>query len=123
MYIFLLIIIIISFTVRLFEMYMNVYIKSIHNNIFYSILVQCDNISIPEHGNVSIQTNGTVSVAKVTCDTGFTLSEGVHHTIACSSSGSWDIQQPTCGRYKCEKNSFVKLFNSIFTKTDIAILS
>ncbi|XP_053400538.1 CUB and sushi domain-containing protein 3-like [Mercenaria mercenaria] len=56
--------------------------------------VSCDALISPASGNVSVTSNGTVSVAEYTCNSGYTLS-GVA-TRTCQEDGSWDGQAAQC---------------------------
>jgi len=47
-------------------------------------------------GNISMTTDGSSTVAMVTCEEGFTrIGTG---NLTCRSDGTWDVQLPTCGK-------------------------
>ncbi|XP_045206696.2 CUB and sushi domain-containing protein 1-like [Mercenaria mercenaria] len=55
----------------------------------------CDALSNPTGGTVSLTTSGTVTVADITCQTGYTINGA--STLTCRTDGTWDISVPTCG--------------------------
>jgi len=57
--------------------------------------VSCDTLDVVVGGNISMTTDGSSTVAMVTCEEGFTRS-GTGN-LTCRSDGTWDVQLPTCG--------------------------
>ncbi|KAL4230224.1 Sushi [Mactra antiquata] len=56
--------------------------------------VSCDTIMSPDNGNISYDSNGTQTIATITCNTGYTLYG--KHVIYCLQDGSWSDVTPTC---------------------------
>ena len=60
-----------------------------------AVLVECQPLSSLDNGNTLVETDGTTTVAKLTCTKGFRLN-GVS-TIMCETTGFWQTEQASCG--------------------------
>ena len=62
----------------------------------------------PDNGNISIETNGTISTAVYSCDVGYSVADAGLHSVTCQSNGSWESHTPSCSKY--EHYNFLRLF-------------
>ena len=53
-----------------------------------------------ENGQVTVTTNGSVTVASFTCDVDYTLSGD--NTRTCTTTGTWRGSAPECGMKTCK---------------------
>ena len=66
------------------------------NKLFYycCIAIQCDALSDPDNGDVSVTGTGVGDTATYTCDAGYELIGS--STRTCQSNGEWSGSPPTC---------------------------
>ena len=57
--------------------------------------VSCQTLGYPDGSNISISSINSVTVATISCSTGYTLNGA--KSLTCRSDGSWDFILPTCG--------------------------
>ena len=57
-------------------------------------LAQCNTIKAPSSGTIELYTNGTTTVAVISCDNGYTLSGNRNKT--CGEDGSWSGSEVLC---------------------------
>ena len=67
-----------------------------HNLTCIFIAVVCGGLAAPTGGTVTLYSDGRDTVAVYECVPGFTL-QG-HYNLTCTTDGTWDQQQPACGR-------------------------
>ena len=65
--------------------------------VFISVL--CASLADPIGGAISRTTDGINTRVNYTCQSGYTLSGA--SALTCGSDGSWDAQQPSCGKTLC----------------------
>ena len=63
----------------------------------FHIVAFCPSVTSPQHGNVTVMSNGKVSSASYMCDLGFVING--KSNIACTSSAKWESTPPVCGRF------------------------
>ena len=63
-------------------------------------VIDCDTLSPPMNGSVTIRGMGVGSMASYSCNVGFTLSE--RSTRECNDDGNWTGQAPTCIDNECK---------------------
>lgn len=63
----------------------------------------CPFLNKPTNGNVSLATDGAVTIAVFTCSLGYNVN-GLS-TLICQSSGLWDGVEPSCG--KCDRYLYI----------------
>ena len=61
----------------------------------FFLSVSCTALSVPQGGNVSLETNGLTTTAQYMCDNGYSLVGSM--TLTCRSDGSWDLTESSCG--------------------------
>ena len=60
------------------------------------VLVSCPDVLPPKSGNVTVETDGTVSVARFDCTIGYDVVGQAE--ITCGVDGTWSNSDPTCGK-------------------------
>jgi len=61
------------------------------------VSVECDQVTSPSNGSVTMTTNGSSSGATYSCEAGFSLDSVENSVVTCLSSGSWSGPPPACG--------------------------
>ena len=57
----------------------------------------CNQLTDPDSGSFTLETNRTVTTAVVSCISGYEVFGSL--VITCNSDGSWNSVEPTCGRF------------------------
>ena len=73
-------------------------------------LGSCPALSDPLNGAVSMETDGSVTIATFTCNNGYRLTGD--STLTCNSNGTWNAPSPECGEYNqlAVINSFLHIY-------------
>ena len=59
--------------------------------------VKCEDIASIDNGDLTLSTDGVVTIAVFTCDIGSTINGS--STAECGTDGSWTVTAPQCGIY------------------------
>ena len=62
--------------------------------MLHVVAIQCDGLSDPDNGAVSVTGTGVGDTATYTCDAGYELIGS--STRTCQSNGDWSESSPTC---------------------------
>ena len=62
----------------------------------YIVSVVCPELASLDNGTVTLSTNGSVTVAELTCDSGSSISGS--HQLTCKTDGLWDGMEQVCGK-------------------------
>ena len=69
---------------------------TIHIKFYIFNIEACDTIQNVAGGTVSLSTDGVMTLASFTCETGYTMSGD--SSISCRSDGTWNVSQPLCSK-------------------------
>ena len=81
-------------------------------------VAKCSDISSSLGRSYTTETDGTNTIAKFTCDIGYTL-DGTA-SVTCDTNGDWTPSLPTCGKYVVQTRFLILLilkdcFNNYLT--------
>lgn len=65
----------------------------------------CKSLTAPSSGNVSLSTNGLVTIATHTCADGYEMVGS--DVLTCNTNGEWTNTPPTCGMLLQSANTTV----------------
>ena len=68
--------------------------------ILFYFSVRCSTIDTPSSGIIDIATNGTTSVAVISCADGYLLAG--NSTRTCGEDGQWDSVEHICSKFSTE---------------------
>ena len=60
--------------------------------------VLCQSLATPSNGQLSLGTDGSVTLATVTCDSNYYLQGDP--VLTCATNGLWSGAMPSCGRFE-----------------------
>jgi len=66
--------------------------------IYFYFTVECAVPTTPAHGSVTLTSDGSTTVAMVTCDLGYTVGGSVL-SAECQTDGAYTIVLPACGMH------------------------
>lgn len=61
------------------------------------LIAECQALTSPTDGNVTLSSNGTLTTATFTCEIGYSL-DG-KSAIQCLADGTWSNSSPTCRKF------------------------
>ena len=76
--------------------------------LMFCLPVTCENRTVISSGNVTITTDGLITIATFTCADGYTLTGDAIQT--CDTDGIWSAELPTCSNIL----TYFSCFNDIF---------
>ena len=60
----------------------------------YYFTVECPSLNDPDNGEIAVSSNGSISIATLSCKSGYSVIGEV--TVTCTTDGQWSHTVPSC---------------------------